>query len=80
MDNEILKAEKALEIIKAKQIKEGFQSALLKQCRNKIFTDTDDFYKALKLLEEYGYVAFDEKETGNHKSAVYVYVNPKVFE
>lgn len=80
VDQEILKAEKALEIIKAKQIKEGFQSALLKKCRNKIFAESDDFYKALKLLEEYGYVALDERETGNHKSAVYVYVNPKVFE
>lgn len=80
VDQEILKAEKALEIIKAKQIKEGFQSALSKKCRNKIFAESDDFYKALKLLEEYGYVALDERETGNHKSAVYVYVNPKVFE
>ncbi len=80
VDQEILKAEKALEIIRAKQIKEGFQSALLKKCRNKIFAESDDFYKALKLLEEYGYVALDERETGNHKSAVYVYVNPKVFE
>ena len=80
VDQEILKAEKALEIIKAKQIKEGFQSALLKKYRNKIFAESDDFYKALKLLEEYGYVALDERETGNHKSAVYVYVNPKVFE
>lgn len=80
VDQEILKAEKALEIIKAKQIKEGFQSALLKKCRNKIFAESDDFYKALKLLEEYGYVALDERETGNHKSAVYVYVNPKVFK
>lgn len=80
VDQEILKAEKALEIIRAKQIKEGFQSALLKKCRNKIFAESDDFYKTLKLLEEYGYVALDERETGNHKSAVYVYVNPKVFE
>ena len=53
---------------------------MLKKCRNKIFAESDDFYKALKLLEEYGYVALDERETGNHKSAVYVYVNPKVFE
>lgn len=80
VDNEILKAEKALELIKAKQIPEGFQSTLYKKCRNKIFAESDDFYKALKLLEEYGYVAFDEKETGNHKSAVYVYVNPKIYE
>lgn len=80
VDQEILKAEKALEIIRVKQIKEGFQSALLKKCRNKIFAESDDFYKTLKLLEEYGYVALDERETGNHKSAVYVYVNPKVFE
>lgn len=80
VDNEILRAEKALEIIRAKQIREGVQSALLKKCRNKIFAESDDFYKALKLLEEYGYVALDERETGNHKSAVYVYVNPKVFE
>ena len=80
VDNEILRAEKALEIIRAKQIREGFQSALLKKCRNKIFSEPDDFYKALKLLEEYGYVAFDERETGNHKSAIYVFVNPKVFE
>lgn len=80
VDYEILKAEKALEIIRAKQIKEGFQSALLKKCRNKIFAESDDFYKALKLLEEYGYVALDVRETGNYKSAVYVYVNPKVFE
>lgn len=80
VDNEILRAEKALEIIRAKRIREGFQSALLKKCRNKIFSEPDDFYKALKLLEDYGYVAFDERETGNHKSAVYVYVNPKVFE
>ena len=61
VDNEILRAEKALEIIRAKQIREGFQSALLKKCRNKIFPEPDDFYKALKLLEEYGYVAFDER-------------------
>jgi hypothetical protein len=80
VDNEILKAEKALELIKAKNIKEGFQSAILKSCRNKIFAEPNDFYKALKLLEEYGYVALDERMTGNNKPAVYVYVNPKIYD
>jgi hypothetical protein len=80
VDNEILKAEKALDLIKAKGIKEGFQSAILKSCRNKIFAEPDDFYKALKLLEEYGYVALDERMTGNNKPAVYVYVNPKIYD
>lgn len=80
VDNEILKAEKALELIKAKNIREGLQSAVYKSCRNKIFAEPDDFYKALGLLEDYGYVALDERLTGNNKPAVYVYVNPKVFE
>lgn len=79
-DNEILKAEKALEMIKAKNLKEGFQSAFLKKCRSRIFDDPEDFYKTLKLLEEYGYVAFDERITGNNKPAIYVYVNPKIYE
>lgn len=80
VDNEILKAEKALEIIKAKKFKEGFQSTLLKSCRYKIFGEPENFYNLLKLLEEYGYVALDERIAGNNKPAVYVYVNPKVFE
>lgn len=79
-DNEILKAEKALELIKAKNIREGLQSAVYKSCRNRIFTESDDFYKALVLLEDYGYVALDERLTGNNKPAVYVYVNPKIWE
>lgn len=80
VDNEILKAEKILEVIRAKQLKEGFQSAFLKKCRFNIFDSPDDFYKTLKLLEEYGYVVLDERITGNNKPAVYVYVNPKVFK
>lgn len=80
VNNEILKAEKVLEVIRAKHITETFQSALLKKCRFSIFNDPDDFYKTLQLLEDYGYVVLDERITGNNKPAVYVYVNPKVFE
>ncbi|MDE5937303.1 MAG: DUF3987 domain-containing protein, partial [Ruminococcus sp.] len=80
VNNEILKAEKVLEVIKAKQIKECYQSALLKKCRFSIFNDSDDFYKILQVIEDYGYVVLDERITGNNKPAVYVYVNPKVFE
>ena len=80
VNNEILKAEKVLEVIKAKQIKECYQSALLKKCRFSIFNDPDDFYKTLQLLEDYGYVALDERVTGNNKPAVYVYTNPKIFK
>lgn len=80
VDKEILKAEKALDVIKAKQLKEGFQSAFYKKCRLSIFDGSEDYYKTLKLLEECGYVALDEKITGNNKSAVYVYVNLKTFE
>ena len=79
VNNEILKAEKALELIRKKKLTEGLQLSFYKACRNKIFEDSDDFYKTLKTLEEYGYVVLDEKLSANNKPAIYVYVNPKVF-
>lgn len=79
VDSKILKAEKALELIKSKHIKEGFQSEIYKKCRCKYFSNSEEFYAALKMLEEYNYIFFDVQESNNNKPAVYVYVNPDIF-
>lgn len=77
-DSQIIKAEKLVQMFKAKEIRQGLKSELYHSCRCSMFSNAEDFYKVLGTLAEYGYIAFENVKTANNKSAQMVYINPHI--
>ena len=75
-DGQIIKAEKIVQMFKAKEIKQGVKSELYRACRCHLFKDAEDFYKTLVTLADYGYIAFEEVRVGNNKPVQMVRINP----
>ena len=75
-DGQIIKAEKIVQMFRAKEIRQGVKSELYRACRCNLFKDAEDFYKTLGTLEDYGYIAFEEIRVGNNKPVQMVHVNP----
>lgn len=77
-DGQIIKAEKILQMFKAKEIRQGLKSELYHACRCSLFPNANDFYAVLDTLAEYGYLASEDVTAANNKKAQMVYVNPRV--
>ena len=77
-DSNIVKAEKILQMFKTKNIRQGLKSEIYHSCRCNLFTNADDFYKALDTLAEYGYIAYETVKAANNKTTQMVYINPKI--
>ena len=77
-DGNIVKAEKIIQIIKTKNIKQGLKSDLYHACRCNLFPSAKDFYSALDTLAEYGYIAYEDVTAANNKKAQMVHVNPHI--
>ena len=77
-DGNIVKAEKIIQIIKTKNIKQVLKSDLYHACRCNLFPSAKDFYSALDTLAEYGYIAYEDVTAANNKKAQMVHVNPHI--
>ena len=75
-----LQAERIIAKIKSSGITNIRQNDLYRQCRCKLFRNAAEFDEAVNMLEEYGYVRREivPAANDNNKSAMMVYVNPKI--
>ena len=73
------KAERVINIIRAKNIKEIRQNDLYVVCRCKLFRDAQDFNETINMLEEYGYLRRVYTKGSNNKTVTDLIINPETF-
>ena len=74
-----VKAERVLNKIRSKCIREIKQNDLYKFCRCTLFKNAADFGETMDMLEEYGYVRRSAEKGTNNKNVIRVAVNPLLF-
>ena len=78
VDFATIKAERVLEKIKSKYIKQIRQNELYRICRCTMFTSARDFNETMDMLEDYGYVQRFESRGANNKRMTDIVVNPNI--
>ena len=75
-----IKAERVLNKIRSRCIKDIRQNDLYKLCRCTQFKNAADFGETMDMLEEYNYIRREKVPgtNGNNKSGIMVYVNPNI--
>ncbi|MBR1423819.1 MAG: DUF3987 domain-containing protein [Ruminococcus sp.] len=75
-----VKAERVLDKIRSKGIREIRQNDLYKLCRCTLFKNAQDFGETVDMLEEYNYIHRVKVEgaNGNNKSGIMVFINPNI--
>lgn len=81
VDTATLKAERAIDRIRAKNIRTIRQNELYKICRCTLFRNANDFNETMIMLEEYGYIKRKTLQgaNGNNKSSIVLHVNPLIY-
>lgn len=74
-----VKAERVLNKIRSKCIREIKHNDLYKFCRCTLFKNAADFGETMDMLEEYGYVRRSAEKGTNNKNVIRVAVNPLLF-
>lgn len=74
-----VKAERVLNKIRSKGIREIRQNDLYKLCRCTLFKNAADFAETMEMLEEYGYVSRSAEKGTNNKNVIRVATNPLLF-
>ena len=75
-----VKAERVLNKIRSKGIRDIRQNDLYKLCRCTLFKNAADFGETMEMLEEYNYLRREKVKgaNGNNKSGVMVFINPNI--
>ena len=75
-----VKAERVLNKIRSKGIREIRQNDLYKLCRCTLFKNAADFAETMEMLEEYNYLrrVTIQGANGNNKSGIMAFINPNI--
>ena len=75
-----VKAERVLNKIRSKGVREIRQNDLYKLCRCTLFKNAADFGETMDMLEEYNYLRREtiQGANGNNKSGIMVFINPNI--
>ncbi|MBR1824142.1 MAG: DUF3987 domain-containing protein, partial [Ruminococcus sp.] len=75
-----VKAERVLNKMRSKGIREIRQNDLYKLCRCTLFKNAADFGETMDMLEEYNYLrrVTIQGANGNNKSGIMVFINPNI--
>ncbi len=79
IDLGIVKAERVLNKIRSKGIREIRQNDLYKLCRCTLFKNAADFGETMDMLEEYSYILRTTSKGTNNKTVTDVIVNPNIY-
>ena len=74
-----VKAERVLNKIRSKGVREIRQNDLYKLCRCTLFKNATDFGETMDMLEEYNYIARNTTKGTNNKTVTNVIVNPNIY-
>lgn len=75
-----VKAERVLNKIRSKHIRQIRQNDLHHLCRCTLFKNAPDFNETVDMLEEYGYICRIVSKGTNNKNVIDIEVNPHVFD
>ena len=79
VDIATVKAERVLNKIRSKAIREVRQNELHHLCRSTLFKNAQDFNETVDMLEEYGYIRRVTSKGTNNKTVTDIAVNPLFF-
>ena len=79
IDLRTVKAERVLNKIRSKGIREIRQNDLYKLCRCTLFKNAADFGETMDMLEEYSYILRTTSKGTNNKTVTDVTVNPNIY-